>query len=55
MFAANPEDERFHGSIGSAANWADRQGHTPANAGWHYIDTNDQFHVLVEPELTSYV
>lgn len=34
-------DSEFHGSLGAAANWADRQGRTPLTKGWHYIDALD--------------
>lgn len=39
MFADEPS---FHGSIGSAANWADRQGRNGWNDGWHFVDASDE-------------
>ena len=39
VLSSEPE---FHGSLGAAANWADRQGRTPLTKGWHYIDALDK-------------
>lgn len=29
--------------MGSAANWADRQGRDNSNRGWHFVDANDKY------------